>query len=163
MPLVIDGHNLIGQMTDLSLSDPDDEQKLVERLAAYRRRRRTAITVVFDPGPHGAPAAGPERRRPGIRILFAQPGQRADDVICRLVRRARDRQGVLVVTSDRAVRDEVRRLGARVVSAQKFARELAEPRPGEPGPSDRKEQPLSPSEVEAWLRVFAKRREPPRG
>ena len=38
MPLLIDGHNLIGHLPDLSLSDPRDEVKLVARLQAYAAR-----------------------------------------------------------------------------------------------------------------------------
>jgi len=32
MPYLIDGHNLIAQMPGFSLSDPDDEARLVLRL-----------------------------------------------------------------------------------------------------------------------------------
>lgn len=153
MPLLIDGHNLIGQIKDLSLSDPDDEEQLLERLAVYQRRRHSPITVVFDPGSHGGPAASVEHS--GIHVLYARSGQKADDVICRLVRQARDRQGCVVVSSDRAIQAEVRRLGATVVSAQEFARQLtALPRPKTPS---QKERPPSPAEVEAWLKIFSRR------
>jgi len=39
MPLLIDGHNLIGQIPDISLSDPDDEAKLVLLLRRYTTAR----------------------------------------------------------------------------------------------------------------------------
>ena len=160
MPLLIDGHNLIGQMRDLALSDPDDEQQLVERLAAYRRRRRRSeITVVFDPSPDGGPPLRAEREYGGVRVIYASAGQRADEVICRLVRRARDRRGLTVISSDRAVQAEVRALGARVIAAHEFARQLAPARPREPG---RKETPPTPEEVEDWLRLFETRKRPPR-
>ena len=38
MPILIDGHNLIGRMSTLTLADPDDEWQLVALLLAYRRR-----------------------------------------------------------------------------------------------------------------------------
>jgi len=50
MPILIDGHNLIGRMPVLSLADPDDERQLVTLLLAYRARTKKAVTVVFDPG-----------------------------------------------------------------------------------------------------------------
>ncbi len=34
MHYLIDGHNLIAQISDISLDDPDDEAKLVLRLEA---------------------------------------------------------------------------------------------------------------------------------
>ncbi len=152
MPILIDGHNLIGQMADISLSDPDDEAQLISRLAAYARRRRSQITVVFDAGAPGLPA---EERHAGIRVIYARPGRRADDVICALVRQARDRRGWLVVTCDRAVQDEVRRLGATVIPANDFARQLG-PAPRPQAPAE-KERPPTPGEVDDWLRIFARR------
>ncbi len=159
MPMLIDGHNLIGQMHGISLSDPDDEEQLLERLAVYQRRRHMQITVVFDAGAHGGLPGRPEPSRAGIGVLYARPGQRADDVICRLVRRASDRRGILVVTSDRAVQDEVRHLGATVIAAQEFARQLAAPKAKPPRD---KERPPSPGEVDEWLRIFSERRKRPR-
>ncbi len=47
MPLLIDGHNLIGRLPDLRLDDPDDEAKLVARLRTYCARTRKRITAVF--------------------------------------------------------------------------------------------------------------------
>ncbi len=158
MPLLIDGHNLIGQMKDLSLADPDDESQLLQRLAAYRHRHRVEITVVFDPSPGGGIGLEQEERRAGIRVIYARPGQRADEVICRLVRRDRNPRGLTVISSDRAVQAEVRYHGARVIPAHEFARRLRPPR--RPLPRS-KEQPPSPTEVEAWLQIFAKRRKPP--
>ena len=38
MPILIDGHNLIGQMPGLSLEDPHDEEMLVTLLRSYRAR-----------------------------------------------------------------------------------------------------------------------------
>ena len=38
---LIDGHNLIGQLPDLSLTDPDDEAKLVQKLTGFPRARRS--------------------------------------------------------------------------------------------------------------------------
>ena len=50
MPILIDGHNLIGRLPGISLADADDEQALVRLLLSYRARTGKAITVVFDPG-----------------------------------------------------------------------------------------------------------------
>ena len=50
MPLLIDGHNLIGRLPDLRLDDPQDEAKLVARLRVYHARTGKRVTVVFDRG-----------------------------------------------------------------------------------------------------------------
>ena len=154
MPLIIDGHNLIGQMRGLSLSDPDDESQLLARLSAYQRRRRDEMIVVFDSGLQAGLPGSPQRHESGLRVVYARTGQRADDVIVRLVH-ARGGRDCRVVSSDRAVQAEVRALGAQVIPAPEFAQRLR-PEATRPQAPSEKERPPSASEVEAWLEIFAR-------
>ncbi len=149
MPILIDGHNLIGRLPTLSLQDPDDEEKLVRLLRSYRARTGKAITVVFDPGQ--ASALAKSHRLGGIEVVFASHGSSADAVIARRVRRSRNPRAWLVVTSDRKLASTVANLGARVQSADAFA--SAMPRPAEESP-EWKDTPPTPEDVEAWLALF---------
>jgi predicted RNA-binding protein with PIN domain len=149
MPILIDGHNLIGRLPSLSLEDPDDEMRLVGMLMSYQARTGKAITVVFDPG--GAHALAQTRTRGRVKIVFAPHGGTADRIIERRVQRSRNASEWLVVTSDRELADSVARQGARVRSAEAFAAELGVPRDVSPG---LREAPLSPDQVEAWLSEF---------
>lgn len=155
MPLLIDGHNLIGQLATLSLQDPDDEEALLRMLITYRARTGRSITVVFDPG--SGSALPSTRQRGGIKVVFASHNSTADAVIIRRVRHSRDRRGWLVVTSDRDLATSVSDMGARVQSASDFAKELEAPTGTMP---DWRERPLSPDEVDAWLAVFKDTSEP---
>ena len=155
MPILIDGHNLIGRLPTLSLEDPDDEEKLVGLLTSYRARTGKAITVVFDPGEAFALASA--RRRGGIEILFAPHGSNADAVIARRVQKSRNPRGWLVVTSDGELAGAVARSGARVQSAEVFAAELTV---AAGGGSESHDTPLSSAELEAWLALFEGRNEP---
>jgi len=149
VPILIDGHNLIGRMPELSLQDPDDEEKLVRLLSSYRARTGKTITVVFDPGAGFALA---ERRRVGgVEIVFAPHGHSADSVIARRIQRHRNPSEWLVVTSDREVSDTVSRLGARVQSAEGFVLELTG---STEMPPDWRETPPSPDQVDTWLALF---------
>ena len=128
MPILIDGHNLIGRLPTLSLEDPHDEEKLVRLLSSYRAGTRKSITVVFAPHNNSA-----------------------DAVIARRVGASRNPGGWLVVTSDHELAEKVARQGARVQSAESFALQLSQsPEAG----SDWKDSPLSPDEVESWLGLF---------
>jgi predicted RNA-binding protein with PIN domain len=149
MPILIDGHNLIGQLPTISLEDPDDEEKLARLLSAYQARTRKAITVVFDPG--GAYALPKRRQLGGVKIVFAPHGSSADRVILQRVQRLRNPSEWLVITSDRELSEAVGRLGARVQSAGAFASELTGP--GE-APPDWRESSLSPDEIDSWLALF---------
>jgi len=152
--VLIDGHNLIGQMPSVSLDDPDDEEVLVRLLRTYRARSGKAVTVIFDPG--SGSALTERYQSGGVQVVFAASGSTADDVIVRRVQKSRNRQAILVVTSDRALADRVRRLGARVQDARDFGAGLKQPA-GERLPEDPpawKERPLPPEEVKAWLAMF---------
>ena len=152
MPILIDGHNLIGRSPALSLQDSDDEMRLVRMLMSYQARTGRAITVVFDPG--GAHSLAQTRTHGRITVVFATHGGSADAVITRRVQRSRNASEWLVVTSDRELADTVVRLGARVRSVEAFAEELAGPRGASP---EWKDTPPPPEEVEAWLAEFEER------
>jgi predicted RNA-binding protein with PIN domain len=150
VPILIDGHNLIGQMPSISLRDPDDEEKLIRVLMSYGARTGKKITVVFDPG---AAYALPETRRKGsLEVVFASRGTNADRVIERRVRRMPMPQEWLVVTSDRELAEKVGRLGARVRGAGEFAAELSGPADTPDG--EWKGDAPSPEEVDDWLAIF---------
>lgn len=151
MPILIDGHNLIGRLSTLSLGDPDDEEELSRILGSYRGRTGRSITVVFDPG--GAFALSQARRYRGINVVFAPHGSSADTVIARRVQKSRNPDRWLVVTSDRDLAGTVQRLGARVQSADAFARELQPREQEEEGPNW-KEESLSADEIDEWLTLF---------
>jgi predicted RNA-binding protein with PIN domain len=150
MPLLIDGHNLIGRLPDLRLDDPDDEAKLVARLRTYCARTRKRITVVFDrglPGGHSWELSGG-----GVEVVFAATGHTADGILCERVRQARDPRGLTVVTSDREVITVARARGARVVRSDEFAAQLGVEAKAEV--EVKADVRLSATEVEEWLRMF---------
>ena len=122
MPLLIDGHNLIGRLPGLRLDDPDDEAKLVARLRTYCARTGKRVTVVFDrglPGGHSRELSGGK-----VEVVFASAGHIADGILRERVRRARDPRGLTVVTSDREVIAAAQARGARVMRSEEFAVQL---------------------------------------
>jgi predicted RNA-binding protein with PIN domain len=109
--LVVDGYNVTKTgYAELSLADQRD--RLVRQLAALAARTSSEVTLVFDgAGVVAVPVAAPR----GVRVLFSDPGVLADDVIKALVTAEPEGRPVVVVTSDRAVADAVRRRGAHPV------------------------------------------------
>jgi predicted RNA-binding protein with PIN domain len=155
MRWLIDGHNLIGQMPDLRLDDPHDEEKLLEHLRRYRARTGHKLTVIFDAGQ--TYQAANRQTRGGINIHFAPHGHTADQIIIRRLRKERNAQALRVVTSDRAIQRVARQVGVRVVTAPEFVEQLlAEPFADEAEAGSQEDIQLSPTEVEAWLKIFGK-------
>lgn len=150
MPVLIDGHNLIGKLPDLRLDDPNDEEKLLIRLRAYRARTGKRLVVYFDPG---MSYQSPVRHSSGgILVRQAGTGRRADELIMHDLRRHRNASELAVVTSDRAIQRVAREQGARVVDASAFASELRRPPQKEEGAFD--PPPLPEDEIKEWLAIF---------
>ena len=150
MPFLIDGHNLIGHTPGLALSDPDDEQKLVELLRTYLLRVRKTGTVIFD---RGLPGGAARWSNSVLQVRFAQGPKTADDLILDRLRREKNPGGLTVVTGDRAVADAARRAGAAVRKPNAFAQEML----ARPALPPKKESGLSADEAEAWEKEFEER------
>jgi len=158
MHWLIDGHNLIGQMPNLRLSDPNDEEKLLEYLRRYRARTGHRLTVVFDAGQTFPPAQ--TKKQGGITVKFVTHGQTADQVIKKRLRKVRNPQGTMVVTSDRAIQQAAQQVGVRIVTAREFGQQLlqlANESRSEKDETDQADLHLSADEVEEWLAIFKQR------
>jgi uncharacterized protein len=153
MPILIDGHNLIGQLPDISLADPDDAALLVMLLRRYAARKRgRKIVVIFDGGVYGHPE---QLSGYGVEARFARSPSDADSELIRRIRAIKRRDEWLIVSSDRAVAGAAQAHGVPVLSSQAFARRLAQlDQPRASSQAKRNDRPLSPAEVEEWLRVF---------
>ena len=109
--LLVDGYNVTKTgYGELTLSDQRD--RLIGQLGALAARTGAEVTAVFDgAGVIAVPTAAPR----GVRVLFSEPGVLADDVIRAVVAAEPEGRPVVVVTSDRAVAESVRRRGAHPV------------------------------------------------
>ena len=154
MPYLIDGHNLIGQTRGLRLSDPDDEQHLIELLRAYLVRVGKKATVIFD---KGLPGGATRWSNSVLEVRFAPAPKTADDLIRARLRAEPNPRGLTVVTSDRELGAAAQQVGARVVKSAAFAREM-ESKPESDKASKDKESGLSAEEAAAWEEVFKKRK-----
>lgn len=118
MRWLIDGYNVIRRDADLQAREAAGLEAgraaLLALLARVAARLSDDFTVVFDGARRtgGAPSVG------RVQVLFSRPPETADDVLRRLA--ATLREGAIVVTSDRAVRDSARRAGAVALTAEAF-------------------------------------------
>ena len=154
MPYLIDGHNLIGQTPGLRLSDPDDEQQLIERLRAYLVRLGKKGTVIFD---KGLPGGASHWSNSVLEVRFAPHPKTADDVIRSRLRGEAHPRGLIVVTSDRELGDAAQQAGARVIRSSVFARAMLSKPESDKLAAD-KEAGLSAEEAAAWEEEFKRRR-----
>jgi uncharacterized protein len=153
MPLLVDGHNLIGQIPGISLADAEDEAELVMLLRRYTtgKRGRRAV-VIFDGGVYGHPQ---QLNGYGITCHFARSPQDADAQIIKRLRAIARPGDWTLITSDRQVAGVAKERGVRVISSQEFARQLLQPAAPQAAPQDEKPTAqLSDAELAEWLRLF---------
>ncbi len=123
MHLVIDGYNLLHvgrspkDLTDLEI----ERKRLISLLAAYRRQRPCEMTVVFDGWQTGWVTEQKERER-GIDLVFSRRGEKADEVIKRLV--SERGAGMVVVTSDREISRFAERMSVSVIPSEQFLEKI---------------------------------------
>jgi len=121
MRWLVDAMNVIGTRPDGWWKDRHAAmERLVESLERWAASSGEEVTVVFE-----RPASPPiESDR--VKIAAAsKPGRdAADHEIVRMLREDPDRDGIRVVTSDHALADQVRALGAEVEPANRFRHEI---------------------------------------
>jgi hypothetical protein len=79
------------------------------------------ITVVFD-GWQGGWSTEKKDRKKGIELIFSKLGEKADEVIKRLVKEKGS--GAVVVTSDREVSKYAERMAASVIPSDQFKEKM---------------------------------------
>ena len=91
--IIIDGYNFIRQSSKLrsyeSLELAKGRDKLIEMLVRYRTFKQHPIVVVFDGWQEGS-LIGKRTIEKGIEIIYSKRGEKADEVIKRLVSKSRD-------------------------------------------------------------------------
>ncbi len=171
-PLLVDGHNLIGQIQDLSLDDPYDEAKLSMAIRSYCMRSQSKATIIFDNGLPGGISR--ELSNSSVTVIFAPHGTSADHLLMRRAREMGPGQSFLLVTSDRRILRLAFAYGIETMPSEEFALmigfrpveiEPIEPEAVKPEPPPRnlvtfEKDPnpvVTPQEIAYWLPIFKRR------
>ena len=156
MQYLIDGHNLIGQMTDINLDDPDDEVKLILRLRSWSARgRKRKVTVIFDRGLPGGEDKGLSSGQ--VKVIFSPSGRSADSLLISRIHNIKNPAEYTLVSSDqRIIRTaEARRM--QVLRSETFAVRMSQEREQSEGgaAAESVDDPqMSVDDVEMWLTMF---------
>jgi predicted RNA-binding protein with PIN domain len=122
--VLVDGNNVVGSRPDGWWRDrPGAARRLVGELQELALRTGDQITVVFDGRPLADLAEGMHN---GVRVAYARRAGRdaGDDRIVEEVGADDDPRALTVVTSDRALAERARALGATVEGAGSLTRDL---------------------------------------
>ncbi len=125
MHLIIDGYNLLHVSHSLihldSIQLQWERDRLIDQLSAYQRLKPCEITVVFD-GWRGGWTTEKREKKKGVGLVFSKLGEKADEVIKRLLKEKGS--GAIVITSDRDIGRFAERLGIPVISSEQFQNKI---------------------------------------
>lgn len=150
MQYIIDGHNLIPHISGLSLSDPEDEQKLIDRLNTFCRLNRAHVIVFFD---HAALGRSHTQNLGFVTARFvARPGIADTAIAAHLKALAGRARNFTVVSSDRMVQAAAREAHAHWLASEEFANLLEDALAN--ASNQTREEELSDEEVKGWEDFF---------
>ena len=150
MPYLVDGHNVIAQMPDIELDDPNDEAKLVLLLRGYCARTGKKVVVVFD---HGLPGGKSHLSTSSVEVVFAAAHHtNADTLIRQRIGKVQNSQHWVVVSDDYEVQQDAKYSGARIITTAEFTQLLQTPTP--PKRDTASNPQISTQEVDEWLELF---------
>lgn len=154
MPYMIDGHNLIGQIPDIALDDPNDEALLVQRLTGFAARTQKKCVVVFD---YGLPGGKSRMSTRAVQVVFASQRSTADRVMLERIGKIKDPRSWVVVSSDNDVLAAAKARKMQTLSSMDFAELLKAPPKPVIDAGEAENVALSADEVDEWLDFFQKR------
>ena len=119
--ILIDGYNLIAKMEGISGNLEPQRERFIRRLSEYRAQKGHSITVVFD-GEKGGWITESHERTLGINITFSRLGEKADDIIKRMVKEHDEEY--TVITSDKEVASFAESSGHTSIPSEEFIPKL---------------------------------------
>ncbi len=119
--VLIDGYNLMAKMDGLSGNLEARRERFLHALSQYRAQKYHEVIVVFD-GEKGGWCTESHERTMGIIIVFSRLGEKADDVIKKMVKD--DDVEYTVITSDKEVASFAETYGHTAIPSEDFIPKL---------------------------------------
>jgi len=147
MPYIIDGHNLIGKIPGLSLTDLDDEVALYNLLEDYFKSIRKKAVIYFD---HGNVINKGQLKGAFVNAKFIKSPSSADEAIVLEIKRLKgNARNYTVISSDNWVINNVLSAGAHTIKSEEFASTIA--LRSNTGKTQKKP---SENDTDYWLDIF---------
>lgn len=119
MLILIDGYNLIYALNYEGSSYCKED--LIKEICLYQKRKNHNIIIVFDGGIHGG-FLDREEKIGNLKVIYTSKVKTADDKIKELSDKYRN--GCVVITSDREIKNYVRKNGSATMDSYDFIKKL---------------------------------------
>ena len=153
---IIDGYNLIYNIprfrNSLDSGLEHARNMLISFVRGYLSSHKVKMTIVFD-GDEVGVIEKPSKSALRLKIIYSKPPEKADPIIKRLVRNARNKKSLFVVSADNELIQFGRNSGAQTLSPEEFY-QLASKHPTQQQMDQKYNSSVSKEEVDDWLKLF---------
>lgn len=119
MLYIVDGYNLIGQMTAIDLAEPNKEEKLYHFIRKRTEDKNDRFMIIFDGKNINFPYGSCDDKTP-ISITFTDTTVSADQHIKQLLLNYKRQSHVRLVTSDKDIVKAAKKLAIKSMSSKQF-------------------------------------------
>lgn len=148
---LIDGNNVMGQRPGWHRDRRAAQLRLLSEVAELSKIQGTQMSVIFDGKPLDHFPDGSRFR--GVFLFFARHRSTADDRIIELIEASRNRHNLTVVTSDRALMQQVQAEGVKTIRSGEFRKRL-DSLPLQSRDREEVLENVRQEELGGWLRYF---------
>lgn len=117
MILLIDGYNILKQMIGRAEVSETEKRAFIAQLRYYSQKKQHTIVLIFDGGSMGFPV---QEIQQGVTLIQSGFKQSADDIIKIYLKKNSGKSGLLLVSSDRELRDAAKALRIESMPALEF-------------------------------------------
>ena len=120
MHWILDGYNIIHadhRLSKVAMNNLEaGRDELIREIVSAPKFNGESVFLVFD-GKSGSP----ERKiDAGIKVMFSNSPESADDVIKRIIGNYQKRRSIVTVTNDHSIVDYAKECGAKVIGSKDF-------------------------------------------
>lgn len=149
MPYLIDGDNLLWAW-EFEGDIEEGRSLLLNILLKFQRRKRSKFIIFFD-----GPLKGNFSSTENIRIVVADSGVSADEIIKETLETQKDCRSIILVSSDRELRYQAKIKRAKVITSPEFIKIVNKVvRKQE---REEREHEITPLEIRVWENIFKNR------
>lgn len=155
MPIIIDGNNLAGNFPGISLEQPSSIPKIIRIVKKFQENRNNNVIIVFDAEPELE--LSEYKNSSKFSVVYPKFENTADDEIKNLLNNITYFKDVVLVTSDRELKNFARQKGAKTINSIEFYFELKRFArfSGKKEESQKRiDTALSDTEVDQWMKIF---------
>jgi len=117
---ILDGYNILKKIPYISNRHlSKGRQSFLDLIKKFNLCGKNEVTVVFD----GRSDVVAPSHKSNFIILFSE-GETADDLIKRIVKKSKNPKQVIVVSDDRELQFDVKKLSAKVISVKEFTKKI---------------------------------------